>query len=135
MRGMTQGSWASGDWESLGPPGSLNLQGFDEWFGYLNQGHAHNYYPEYLWRNQEKVTIEGNQNGQRNTYSHDLFVQEATSFIERHKGESLLPVSTSTIPHANNERGAQTTGTAWRCQATSRIQARTGHSRRKITRP
>ena len=31
-------------------------KGFDYWFGYLNQRHAHNYYPAWLWRNEEKVS-------------------------------------------------------------------------------
>ena len=51
-----------GKW-GLGEPGSTGIptkQGFDYFFGYLNQQHAHNYYPDYLWRNEEKVSIDGN---------------------------------------------------------------------------
>jgi len=33
-----------------GSPGVPQLKGFDEWLGYLDNGHAHNYYPDYLWR-------------------------------------------------------------------------------------
>lgn len=36
-------------------PGIPNNMGFDEFFGYLNQRKAHNYYPEQLWRNRERV--------------------------------------------------------------------------------
>ncbi|MHC4519585.1 MAG: sulfatase-like hydrolase/transferase, partial [Planctomycetota bacterium] len=48
------GKWGLGEPETTGIP---NRQGFDYWFGYLNQRHAHNYYPEYLWRNEEKVAL------------------------------------------------------------------------------
>ena len=44
------GKWGLGEPESTGIP---NKQGFDYWFGYLNQRHAHNYYPKYLWRNEQ----------------------------------------------------------------------------------
>src|SRR5262249_35879099 len=53
---------AVGKW-GLGEPGTTgvpNRQGFDEWFGYLNQHHAHNYYPEYLWKNEQKYRLQGN---------------------------------------------------------------------------
>ena len=38
-----------------GHPGSPNQKGFDHFFGFDNQGCAHFYYPEYLWRNDRKV--------------------------------------------------------------------------------
>ena len=41
------GKWGLGEPETTGIP---NKQGFDYWFGYLNQRHAHNYYPEYIRR-------------------------------------------------------------------------------------
>ena len=50
---------AMGKW-GLGPVGSTgepNRKGFDLFFGYNCQSIAHSYYPEYLWRNGEKVTI------------------------------------------------------------------------------
>ena len=51
------GKWGLGEPGSTGIP---NRQGFDYWYGYLNQRHAHNYYPEFLFRNQEKVRLKGN---------------------------------------------------------------------------
>ncbi|MEA1997629.1 MAG: sulfatase-like hydrolase/transferase, partial [Gemmatimonadota bacterium] len=48
-----------GKW-GLGPPGSEGApgrQGFDYFFGYLCQRHAHNSYPEFLFRNSEKVPL------------------------------------------------------------------------------
>src|SRR5688500_7906773 len=39
------GKWGLGN---AGSPGVPTKQGFDYFFGYLNQTHAHNYYPEFL---------------------------------------------------------------------------------------
>src|SRR5437870_3916906 len=46
------GKWGLGDPGSIGVP---SKHGFDEFFGYLNQVHAHNYYPDHLFRNDERV--------------------------------------------------------------------------------
>ena len=48
------GKWALGKAGSTGEPGK---QGFDFWLGYLDQGNAHNFYPEYLWKNGKKVVL------------------------------------------------------------------------------
>ncbi len=99
------GKWGLGEPDTTGIP---NRQGFDHWFGYLNQAHAHNYYPEYLWRNEEKVELTGNLNGARAEYSHDLFTQEALEFVHVHAQEPFFLYLAYTIPHANNELGRET---------------------------
>jgi arylsulfatase A-like enzyme len=103
-----------GKW-GLGEPGTTGLpnrQGFDEWFGFLNQHHAHNYYPEYLWKNEQKYRLEGNEEkGDSNyavkavQYAPDLFTREALDFLDRHKTQPFFLFLTYTLPHANNERG------------------------------
>jgi len=110
LKGAGYATGMVGKW-GLGEPGTTGLpnhQGFDEWFGYLNQGHAHNYYPEYLWRNERKVELPGNLNGERQQYSHDLFTREALEFIRRHADERFFLYLPYTIPHANNELGRET---------------------------
>jgi arylsulfatase A-like enzyme len=105
------GKWGLGEPGTTGMP---NRKGFDEFFGYLNQGHAHNSYPTYLWRNEEKVPIEGNTEDPAHpgvcveckTFSNDLFTKEALSFIERKKNAPFFLYLAYTIPHANNERQA-----------------------------
>lgn len=100
------GKWGLGEPGTTGHP---NLQGFDYFFGYLNQVHAHNSYPDYLWRNQEKVelpnVVENNVASRRVVHSHDLFTKEALEFIDRHKAKPFFLYLAYTIPHANNERG------------------------------
>ena len=94
------GKWGLGEPNTNGVP---NRQGFDEWFGYLNQRHAHSYYPSYLWRNEEKFILPGNQDGQQNQYSHDLFTDFALDFIGRHKYKPFFLYLAYTIPHAKYE--------------------------------
>ncbi|MHC4351777.1 MAG: arylsulfatase [Planctomycetota bacterium] len=110
------GKWGLGEPETTGIP---NKQGFDYWFGYLNQRHAHNYYPSYLWRNEEKYELPNEVNHviggrdrtpggvatKRVQYSHDLFAAEALRFVERNKDRSFFLYLPFTIPHANNEAG------------------------------
>jgi arylsulfatase A-like enzyme len=121
------GKWGLGEAGTTGIP---NKKGFDYWFGYLNQRHAHNYYPEFLWRNEGSIPIEGNklpkpepggwgESASKVTYSPDLFTKEALSFVEQNsdfacatpdkspdkKSRPFFLYLTYTIPHANNEAG------------------------------
>jgi len=99
------GKWGLGEPETSGLP---TRQGFDYWFGYLNQQHAHNYYPDYLWRNKDRVPLLGNQQGQRGEYSGDLFVAEALQFLDQHRAGPFFLYLALTLPHANNELGRET---------------------------
>jgi len=99
------GKWGLGEPETTGLP---NRQGFDEWFGYLNQGHAHDYYPDYLWRNEERVELTENAGGKKGAYSHDLFTNEALEFVTRNKARPFFLYLAYTIPHANNELSRET---------------------------
>jgi len=102
--------WGLGEAGSSGTP---TRQGFDEFFGYLNQRHAHNYYPSHLWRNEEKVPLRNlvpNEDGEgggvstnRLDYSHDLFIQETHAFLARNQHQPFFLYLALTIPHANNE--------------------------------
>jgi arylsulfatase A-like enzyme len=120
------GKWGLGEAETTGVP---NRQGFDYFFGYLNQRHAHNYYPTFLWRNEERVRLrnvvpEEDSEGagistNRVDYTHDLMVEEALQFVEKYGKDEMVGGAPSmpilrkarpfflylafTIPHANNE--------------------------------
>jgi arylsulfatase A-like enzyme len=94
------GKWGLGEPDSSGLP---NRQGFDEWFGYLNQRNAHSYYPPYLWRNEEKMSLKGNQGGERQQYTHDMFTDFALDFVRRHKDKPFFLYLAWCIPHGNYE--------------------------------
>jgi len=94
------GKWGLGEPDTTGVP---NKKGFDEWFGYLNQRNAHSYYPPYLWHNEEKVILKGNQNGHQEQYSHDMFTDFALDFIRKHKERPFFLYLPWCIPHARYE--------------------------------
>jgi len=94
------GKWGLGNEGSTGIP---NRHGFDEWFGYLDQVHAHNYYPEFLWRNERQWQMRGNLNGQKSDYSPDWFTRAATNFMRVNQRHPFFLYLAYTIPHANNE--------------------------------
>lgn len=91
------GKWGMG---YPGSEGSPEKRGFDEWYGYNSQRLAHNYYPEFLWHNDEKVYLEGNANGGTGQYSFDLIHEKAMAFLEANKDTSFFLYLPYTIPHA-----------------------------------
>ncbi len=113
------GKWGLGMEDS---PGAPWRQGFDHFFGYLSQGHAHNYYPQFLMRRGDRVPLRnevipsGRYNGmsgvavKRVDYSHDLLMEEALSWLQEHASEPFFLYLALTIPHANNEAGAREGG-------------------------
>lgn len=97
------GKWALG-WE--GTTGIPNRQGFEEWLGYLDQAHAHDYYPAMLWRNEDlQYALPGNQVGKRGDYAPNLFQKAAGNFIRVNEDDPFFLYFPTTLPHANNERG------------------------------
>ena len=85
VTGLT-GKWGLGESGTAGIP---TRQGFDEWFGLLNQRLAHSYYPEYVWRNEERVDLEGNTGTREDFeteqhYVHDMCAGFALEFIREH---------------------------------------------------
>lgn len=89
------GKWGLGD---AGTTGAPEKQGFDEFFGYLNQVHAHYFYPEFLYQNGRRFPLEGNDKGRR-TYSHDVIASKALDFIERNRSHPFFCYVPFTIPH------------------------------------
>ena len=98
------GKWGLGD---AGTEGVAHRQGFDEFFGYYDQVHAHSYYPPYLWHNDRKYPLPGNSGREsdgltgekRGQYSHDEILAKALAFIRRNKDRPFFCYVPSTIPH------------------------------------
>ncbi|MCE2432017.1 MAG: sulfatase-like hydrolase/transferase, partial [Candidatus Latescibacteria bacterium] len=88
-----------GKW-GLGYPGSEgdpNNQGFDHFFGYNCQREAHTYYPQHLWRNDQKIMLYGK------SYSHDLLTAEALQFVRDQQSNPFFLYLAYTIPHTRFE--------------------------------
>ena len=98
----------SGKW-GLGGPSTRsmpNQRGFDEFFGYLDQLHAHNSYPEHLWQNEEEVFLTENWFNRRKKFAPDLFTEKALEFVKRRESRPFFLYLAYTVPHADNELGA-----------------------------
>jgi len=105
------GKWGLGEVETEGHP---NRQGFGYFFGFLNQTHAHNHFPDHLWRNSDRVplpndlvavgTVGAGYATETVVYADDLFFDEAAKFVEQHRDEPFFLEIALTVPHANNER-------------------------------
>jgi arylsulfatase len=91
------GKWGLGGPDTEGVP---NRQGFDEWYGYLCQRQAHNFYPAYLWHNEVREELAGNDRGLTGAqYSHDLIADAALEFVREHADEPFFLYVPFTIPH------------------------------------
>src|SRR5205085_5514596 len=81
QRGYTTaviGKWGLGVQGTTGEP---SKQGFDYSYGFLNQGQAHYQFPDYLFRNGKRIELAENKADNRQSYSNDLFTQEALNFV------------------------------------------------------
>jgi len=114
------GKWGIGSYMPTNDP---NRKGYDYFYGYVNMWHAHNFYPEFLYENGEKVYLDNKtkqvdgknpwadslREGKgvaeiRNEYVHRLFDNHAVSFIEENKEDPFFLYLAYNVPHANNEK-------------------------------
>jgi arylsulfatase A-like enzyme len=108
------GKWGLGEQGTTGLP---HNKGFDEFVGYLDQVHAHDYYTDHLWRHDPRTGFDGsmplaeNEGGHKALYTHDLFTTAALNFVRINKPDQFNQYRpfflylAYTIPHANNEEG------------------------------
>jgi arylsulfatase A-like enzyme len=122
------GKWGVGEEGSAGVP---NQQGFDYFYGYLDQLHAHNAYPEFLMRNAARVplrnklvpgsgpksTVKGEEDhsgagiaAESLDFAPDLMAAEALKWVEENKDHPFFLYWALITPHANNEGTKQGRG-------------------------
>lgn len=109
------GKWGLGQPGEQGVVGQPERQGFDYAYGYLNQTHAHNSYPSYLFRNGTKVRLPNTVpdewpvgagvSDNKAVFAQDLFMEETMRFLreQSHRAEPFFLYFAPTLPHANNE--------------------------------
>ncbi|MDN5202143.1 arylsulfatase [Fulvivirgaceae bacterium BMA10] len=92
------GKWGLGDANTEGVP---EKHGFDIFYGYYDQRHAHTYFPEYLVRNSQKEYLEGNTNDyyKGRHFAHDLIFEESLKFIKENQDKSFYCYLPFTVPH------------------------------------
>ena len=91
------GKWGCGGRDSTGVP---EKHGFDLFYGYYDQVHAHSFYPSYLIRNSIEVELKGNKGGRSGqTYSHYQIMEAGLSFIREKKDKPFFCYFPITPPH------------------------------------
>jgi arylsulfatase A len=109
------GKWGLGSIESAGAP---NKQGFDFFYGYADQVHAHNHYPDFIWRNGQQEFLQGNiqsvhpkidrtketdiqeyKKYMGPSYSLDLMADEAVKFIGENRNSPFFLYLAFVVPH------------------------------------
>ncbi|HEV7347356.1 arylsulfatase [Telluribacter sp.] len=109
------GKWGLGNDDTSGRP---DRQGFDFYYGVLDQILAHNFYPEFLLKNGRKENLrnevvykdsthwtkgKGSYATKKVDYAHDLFIKEAISFIDENRSKPFFLYLPLTVPHNNGE--------------------------------
>ena len=93
------GKWGIGGRGTTGVP---EKHGFDLFFGYYDQVHAHTFYPSYLIRNSEEVPLPGNSGTsfyEGKTHAQLEIFKESIAFIQKHKNEPFFCYLPWTPPH------------------------------------
>ncbi|TKG93926.1 DUF4976 domain-containing protein [Puteibacter caeruleilacunae] len=94
------GKWGLGEIGTAGVPWK---QGYDYFYGYINQRNAHSYYPPFLYENANKILLEANNNHQKEIYSEDLIISKTLKFIDDNHKKPFFFYFAVTLPHADLE--------------------------------
>ncbi|MFC2161315.1 arylsulfatase [Acidobacteriota bacterium] len=91
------GKWGLGEPGSSGDPLKL---GFDRFYGYNCQRHAHNLYPRYLINDDRKEILEGNDRGLTGEkYAPKLIADEMLRFVRANQDNPFFLYYPTVIPH------------------------------------
>lgn len=95
------GKWGMGMFDTTGSP---LKNGFDHFFGYNCQRHAHSYFPTYLYDDDRRIDLPGNDASTRveakgPIYAQDLIAADALRWIRTHKVEPFFLFYAITLPH------------------------------------
>lgn len=95
------GKWGMGMFDTTGSP---LKKGFDHFFGYNCQRHAHSYFPTYLYNDDRRFDLPGN-DGQKvgQTYAQNLIADETLKWIRSVKDRSFFLFYAITLPHGRHE--------------------------------
>jgi arylsulfatase A-like enzyme len=95
------GKWGMGMFDTTGSP---LKQGFDHFFGYNCQRHAHSYFPTYLYRDDERFELPGNDGkGVGKTYAQELIQRDAEAWLRANHARPFFLFYAITLPHGRHE--------------------------------
>lgn len=91
------GKWGAGGRDSTGVP---EKHGFDVFFGYYDQVHAHSFYPPYLIENSEEVPLAGNVGGRSGeTYAQYEIMKRGLAWVRENHDRPFFAYFPITPPH------------------------------------
>jgi arylsulfatase A-like enzyme len=95
------GKWGMGMFDTSGSPLKV---GFDHFFGYNCQRHAHSYFPTYLYNDDQRFELPGNDGnklveGKGAIYAQDLIADETLKWVRAHKNRPFFLFYAITLPH------------------------------------
>lgn len=91
------GKWGMGMFDTTGSP---LKNGFDHFYGYNCQRHAHSYFPSYLYDDAERVTLAGNPGkGVGKIYAQNLIADETLRWVRGQKDKPFFLYYAITLPH------------------------------------
>lgn len=104
------GKWGMGMFDTTGSP---LKNGFDHFFGYNCQRHAHSYFPTYLYNDDRRFELPGNDankkvEGKGAIYAQDLISDATLKFIRASKDRPFFLFFAATLPHGTfqiNDQG------------------------------
>lgn len=95
------GKWGMGMFDTTGSP---LKKGFDHFFGYNCQRHAHSYFPTYLYNDDKRFDLPGNTGkGAGKTYAQNLIADETVKWVREHKARPFFLYHSVTLPHGTFE--------------------------------
>ena len=95
------GKWGMGMFDTSGSPLKL---GFDHFFGYNCQRHAHSYFPTFLYDDARRIELPGNDGkGIGKTYAQNLIANEALKWVRGHADAPFFLYYAITLPHGRHE--------------------------------
>ncbi len=94
------GKWGMGMFDTTGSP---LKKGFDHFFGYNCQRHAHSYFPTYLYRDDRRIELKENENKGRKTYAQNLIADATLDFVRAQKDRPFFLFYAITLPHGTFE--------------------------------
>ncbi len=95
------GKWGMGMFDTSGSPFK---KGFDRFYGYNCQRHAHSYFPSYLYDNDRRFELDGNDGkGLGKTYAQELIQQEVERWVRSNKERPFFLYYAITLPHGRHE--------------------------------
>ena len=84
------GKWGMGMFDSSGSPLKV---GFDHFYGYNCQRHAHSYFPAYLYDDDKRIQLE------KGTYAQELIQRNVEDWVRSVAGKPFFLFYACTLPH------------------------------------